>query len=455
MSVLYKALARAAKARESARDSGAGMAQPVVVSSGRGRRALKPLIYLLVIVIIVGGGYVMYGDDIADGINVILYGDQPTPPPVVAKKPEMPAKPQTTVTAQTTPPASSTAPAAVTPAAPAAAPAVAASTGLSAAAPAPTAPAAAPAAEATANPPTAAPAPQPAATATAQPATPAPTTSAQAPAAPAQAAPMPKPMATPAPPAKIAKVTPEQDLPAILDRIREQRTKAILEPAATVDRGKGATTSVTVAAPARNGVGSMVSVVDQPANARDETEQAYDLLLHGRYEGALEHYNNALKDNPENLSALLGKAIALHKLRHLNEARLLYQKVLSLDPGNREALTNVTAIVASQAPVDALRELRDLQKTYPDFSPIPAQLAAIENQAGDLRGAIAEYNRAIQLSPENGLYRLNVAILQDRAGMKEEAAASYQAALDRLGTGAQLPIPIDSIRARLRYLRTR
>jgi Flp pilus assembly protein TadD len=178
-------------------------------------------------------------------------------------------------------------------------------------------------------------------------------------------------------------------------------------------------------------------------------------LLHGRYESALAAYDKVLKINPESLSALLGKAIALHKLRRVSEARTYYQRVLALDPANREALTNMTAIVAAQEPVVALRELRDMQKANPDFSPIPAQIASIDIQAGDIRDAMTAFNRAIQLSPENGLYRLNLAILQDRAGMAREAAASYQAALERLGSGAQMPISIETIQARLRYLRSR
>ncbi len=199
----------------------------------------------------------------------------------------------------------------------------------------------------------------------------------------------------------------------------------------------------------------MVSVTQEPARARDDAERAYDMLVHGQYAGAIELYDSVLKTAPDYVAALLGKAIALHKLRRPQEARPLYQRVLTLDPDNREALTNITAIVAAQAPAAALRELRELQKTYPGFSPIPAQIAEIDAQAGNVGEAIAAFNRAIQLSPENGLYRLNLAILQDRAGMTQEAAASYQAALDRFDPNAQLPIPVDSIRARLRYLRSR
>ena len=94
----------------------------------------------------------------------------------------------------------------------------------------------------------------------------------------------------------------------------------------------------------------MVSVTQEPARARDDAERAYDMLVHGQYAGAIDLYDSVLKTAPDYVAALLGKAIALHKLRRPQEARPLYQRVLMLDPENREALTNMTAIVAAQAP---------------------------------------------------------------------------------------------------------
>lgn len=389
-------------------------------SRRRGGAIPRPLILLLVLIVIVGGGYLLFGDEIADTVNVILYGE-PAPPPV-AKKSAPSARPVAPASVATTPSAglsavassSQLSPVVASPVGPTS---VAPSTGISTVA-----------VSAPESPATAAPA---------------------APPAVAVAAP-----AAPAPLAPKAAISPEQDLPSVLDRIRQARSKAALQPSAVVDRSP---TGVAGADQAASGTAAdgMVSVSQEAPRARDDAERAYDMLLHGQYEGAIDLYNSVLKTSPDYVAALLGKAIALHKLRRPQEARQLYQRVLAIDPENREALTNMTAIVAAQTPAAALRELRDLQKTYPGFSPIPAQIAEIEAQAGNVGEAISSFNRAIQLSPDNGLYRLNLAIVQDRAGMAREAAASYQAALDRFDARVQLPIPVDSIRARLRYLQSR
>ncbi len=424
----------------------------------------RPLLVVAALIVAVGGVYVLFGEDIESAVMVVLFGEPPAP---VAVKPAGPAR--TKVAAVPAPPGESTNPAPPQPGAPApsAAQAPAASTPAAAtpATPTPVAPAtiaastplsgaaepAPGASSATAEPPPPQPAPAPVAVTTAE-ATAAPAASSAA-VTPAPSAQPIEPQVQPQP-SKIAPVvTAEQDLPTVLDRIRQQRTKASLQPDAVVDRSStGATTKAKSAASA---VQNMVSVATTPAQERDDTERAYDMLLHGQYEGALELYSGVLRVNPNSIAASLGKAIALHKLRRLAEARPIYQHVLSIDPNNREALTNLMSIIASQSPAAALSELRDLQKTYPAFSPIAAEIGQIEAQSGNIGDAIASFNRAIALSPDNGLYRLNLAIIQDRAGMRKEAGQSYEAALSRLNADAQLPVPIEAIRARLRYLQSR
>jgi Flp pilus assembly protein TadD len=241
----------------------------------------------------------------------------------------------------------------------------------------------------------------------------------------------------------------EEDLPSILDRIRRERTAPAMAQAVTVDR-RTATADLT----GRDGVSSIAVSVTAAPNHED-VNTAYDMLMHGQYEGALGLYEKVLKTAPKSVPAWLGKGTAEHKLRRTIAARDSYRKVLAIDPDNREALTNMTAIVADQAPDQALAELRGLQKSYPSFSPIPAQIASIEARQDNVAGAISALNAAIAQSPDNGLYRLNLAVLQDRAGMRDEAAASYRLAIDMLGAASGLPVPLDQIRQRLRYLQGR
>jgi Flp pilus assembly protein TadD len=198
----------------------------------------------------------------------------------------------------------------------------------------------------------------------------------------------------------------------------------------------------------------IVSVTSAEPSDRDRTDSAYDMLMRGQYQGALDLYDSVLKSAPANFSALLGRATALHKLRRYGDARIAYRAVLAVDPQNPQALTNMMAIVADGQPDQALSELRDMARQYPSFSPINAAIADIEMRQGDTQGALADYGRAISASPENGLYRLNLAIIQDHAGMKRDAADSYARALQLLASGDSLPVPVAQIQARLRYLQS-
>ena len=274
-------------------------------------------------------------------------------------------------------------------------------------------------------------------------------------AAPAQpVAPPPQPAADVAraakpTPLKVAEAKPEEDLPAILDRIRRQKAAPAIAQPVQVDRS--ATTNDLTGSDGA----SMVDVHVTAPPKQEEAKDAYDLFLHGEYEGSLDLYRKALKTAPGSLPLLLGKGTAEQKLHRTIDARETYRQVLAMDPENREALTNMTAIVADQAPDQALQDLRGLQRNYPSFSPITAQIASIEASRNNISGAMAMLGNAIAMSPDNGLYRLNMAILQDRAGMSAEAAASYQAAIDLLAPSGNLPVPVEQLRKRMRFLQGR
>ncbi|SRR5579859_3970979 len=437
MSVLFKALSRAAKTRESAVGAGAPIGQPSILSRGGSRGGNKRMLMLLGALCVgaAGGSYLFF----------IAGDDSPAPRPAAPKpRPHLPG-----VAAPAPAPQIATVPA------PASAPAPAA---VSAPQPAPSlggpVVAAVPSGE------------QPAVTLTPMSGTPVPAGVVPPPAGVAQAA-GPGAMTASAPvqpavsvvapaapsgkPKAAAPIMPvEEDLPTLLARLRRQKMEPALSQPVSVARAVASRDLVDEdgRSAIQVGVGSQAG--------QDAAHTAYDDLLQGRYEEALGNYNHALAAEPRNAALLLGKATALQKLGRLADAKKAYGMVLAVEPNNREALTNETTLMATQAPERALTDLRALRQANPGFSPIEAEIGSQEAAAGNIPGAIEAMGRAVQLSPDNGLYRLNLAILQDRAGMGDEAAASYRAALDLLsGNATGLPLPIDQIRRRLAYLERR
>ena len=182
----------------------------------------------------------------------------------------------------------------------------------------------------------------------------------------------------------------------------------------------------------------------------------YAALLRGDYDTALGFYDQALKEEPSSILALLGRGASLQKLHKFEDAQLAYERVLQIDPENREALTNVTAITGEKAPAEALNRLVALEKSYQTFSPIKAQIGLLYARAGNMEQALDYLRRATALNPESAMYQYNLALVLDHMGLREQAAASYQEVLSAIALGRAPPeLSSTEIERRLRYLRVK
>ncbi|HCV98643.1 MAG TPA: hypothetical protein DGJ56_05040, partial [Verrucomicrobiales bacterium] len=68
-----------------------------------------------------------------------------------------------------------------------------------------------------------------------------------------------------------------------------------------------------------------------------------------RYEKALEHFDEALKHNPNNIQALMWKAITCRSIKRSNEAIQLSSRAIELDPNNHVAYMLLSLDYASDA----------------------------------------------------------------------------------------------------------
>lgn len=200
--------------------------------------------------------------------------------------------------------------------------------------------------------------------------------------------------------------------------------------------------------------GISIEVRRADVNVNYELEKAYDALIAGESDEAISVYQQLVKQDSTNTMALFGLATAYHRRGQLDLARPLYGRLLSLAPGNREALNNFLALVGEESPRDALEQLAKLEAKNPDFSPIPAQMAQVYQKAGQYEDAAKKMRRAITLSPENLKYRYNLAVILDRMGQKQEAASLYQQLLTAQERGEAIPGDKRQIEERLTFLRS-
>ena len=205
------------------------------------------------------------------------------------------------------------------------------------------------------------------------------------------------------------------------------------------------------------GVGDAVQVREVSAVARNNASAGYDALVRGDFDTALGFYELALQDEPGSILSQLGRASALHKLERYAEAGAAYQAVLQTDPKNREALTNLTAIIGQSSPAEAVRRLQDLEREHPNFSPIKAQIGLAQARLGNNTQAVRALSRAANMAPENVMYQYNLAVTLDRMGRGAQAMTAYErtiAALIQTGSTPQ-GLSRQAVEQRLNFLRSR
>jgi Tfp pilus assembly protein PilF len=205
-----------------------------------------------------------------------------------------------------------------------------------------------------------------------------------------------------------------------------------------------------------SGVGDSVQVRRVSQQAQDNVTAGYNALVRGDHAMALGFYDRALQQEPRSILAQLGRGAAMQKIGNLNEARTSYERVLRIDPNNREALTNLTVILAEREPGEALKRLQELEREYPSFSPVKAQIGLVYAKLNQLEPALDYLRRAVNLTPDAPMYHLNLALVLDRLNRKEQAVVSYERVLAAAAAGRVAPeISVADIERRVRYLRTK
>lgn len=187
-------------------------------------------------------------------------------------------------------------------------------------------------------------------------------------------------------------------------------------------------------------------------NIQKTMEDAYHALMENNIGTAMDRYQMVLEVQPYNNEAKFGLATIYHRMGELAMARDLYADVIKAEPQNLEALNNLLVLVSQESPQEALGELEQLELRNPDFSPIPAQLAAIHAKMGNLDQAINSIRRASQIEPDNLAYRYNLAVLLDKSGQREDALEIYVALKRAYDRGEDIPADIQAIQERLTFL---
>jgi len=198
--------------------------------------------------------------------------------------------------------------------------------------------------------------------------------------------------------------------------------------------------------------GLVIDAGPPPRPGARDLHAAQQAMAQGAFAAAVPHYEQALRRLPDDSQVEMGLAVALQKSGREDEALAVYNRLLLRDPDNLAALTNFFGLVGSRSPALAIEEMQSLLQRNPQQPAILAQLGLVYARSGDRANALRYLEEAVRLAPDDPVFAMNLAVLNDQLGRRDEAIDNYRRVLRLSESGAAGEIPVASVRERLRYL---
>jgi len=149
-------------------------------------------------------------------------------------------------------------------------------------------------------------------------------------------------------------------------------------------------------------------------------------------EAALEIYNEILAVEPDDLETLLAMGQVCAMLGRKEDARHFFNQALAIEPWNaeikqlvedveagqqasdaeppaEEMYAQATALVENGETAEALAKLEELAAIHPDLAVVQNDLGVLYYQTGDMPAAARHYEKAVEIEPENAVFRKNLA----------------------------------------------
>jgi len=179
--------------------------------------------------------------------------------------------------------------------------------------------------------------------------------------------------------------------------------------------------------------------VSPQQRAENEFNKANQAVRESRTNDALAGYENALLADPTYKPARRAWAGLLVSLKRNNEAEPVLQRGLKRDSHDAGFAMLLARLQVERG--DVSLALDTLQKTLPyagEQADYQSFVAALQQRQGRHDEAVAHYQIALKLVPNNGLWLMGMGISLQALQRKEEARDAYQRALATNGLSAQL-----------------
>ncbi|WP_263350034.1 tetratricopeptide repeat protein [Acidicapsa acidisoli] len=146
----------------------------------------------------------------------------------------------------------------------------------------------------------------------------------------------------------------------------------------------------------------------------------------GDEDGAVQQFRAAVQANPKEPNAHFGLAYLLWTQKKFDEAIPEFKAELANDPNNNQAMIYLGDTYVRQDQFDPGKVILEKAARYPTPDPlIHLDLGIVYAETGDNAAAIREFNKTVELEPDNVTAHFRLATLYRSIGKKDEAKAEF------------------------------
>lgn len=197
----------------------------------------------------------------------------------------------------------------------------------------------------------------------------------------------------------------------------------------------------------------MVDKVKIDKDLREKEKLAYNSVLIGQYEIAIEIYKEILQKEPKNLYAKYSLAVVYQRLNQFKQAKNIYYELLKSEAENKdEIINNIIVILTEESPREAIYMLTRLTIQNPSRHYLFASMALAYEKISDYNSAIKNYTKALDLDYGNMNYCYNLGVLYDQNKEYEKALEMYSNVVKN-NDGSNREIALDSVKRRIEKIK--
>ena len=198
----------------------------------------------------------------------------------------------------------------------------------------------------------------------------------------------------------------------------------------------------------------MVDRVKVDKDLREKEKLAYNSVLVGQYEIALELYKEILQKEPKNKYVRYSLAVVYQRLYQFKQAKKIYYELLKEDPENKQdIINNIITIMIEESPREAVYMLSRLTMQNPQSAHLFASLGTAHERISNHDLAIKNYSKAYELDNQNPSYAYNLGVLFDKNKEYEKAIEMYVNAINNSQYSSDNQIASDSVKKRIEKLK--